>query len=81
MGENFKEKFKKLMEREGLDEDLPELPHYAVRYYPPTGEDLGTSFKLQEFKSRAERDKWYEKTGKAIEKVDGGRTEFFEKKG
>ena len=80
MNENFKEKFKKLMEKEGLEKDLPELPRYAIRYYPPTGEDSGASFKLQEFRSKAERDKWYEKTGKAIEKVDGGRVEFYEER-
>ncbi len=75
MAENLKEKFKKIMKREGLDKGLPELPVFAVRYYPPSKEK---PYRLQDFKTKAERDKWYKTIGKHIEGDQGGRIEFYE---
>ncbi|MBI4992351.1 MAG: hypothetical protein HZB99_03995 [Candidatus Harrisonbacteria bacterium] len=72
------EKFDRLSREQGLEEKLPKLKVYAIRYHPPKGEAPGTKFKIDEFKSEAERKKWYEKEGKAIERVDGGKMEFYE---
>ena len=81
MSDRFIEKrFKELSERLGLEKSLPELPKITAWYHPPKGEVPGTPFKLSDFKSKAERDKWYETTGKAIEVTDGGKMEFREEK-
>ncbi len=69
------EKFKKLMGREGLDKKLPELPVFAVRYYPASKEK---PYRLQDFKTKAERDRWYKEVGENIERIDGGKMEFYE---
>ena len=63
------------MEREGLDKGLAELPVFAVRYHPPSKEK---PYKLQDFKTKAERDKWHETIGRHVEENQGGKIEFYE---
>ena len=69
-----KKKFESLMEKEGMEERLPKLSIPAARYYPLSG----GPFKMKEFKSKTERDKWYQEIGKGIEQEDGGRVEFYD---
>ncbi len=53
---------------------------YAVRYRPAAGGSVGEPFKLDHFASEADRQRWYEKIGRNIEQLDGGKMEFYEEK-
>jgi hypothetical protein len=46
--------------------------YYIVRYHEPSLPEGQSSFIYQQFKTKAERDKWHQETGKEIVRVHGG---------
>lgn len=65
-------KFKEIMKKEGL-EKLTKPLVYVARYQNPQHSE--GPYRLDEFKTKEELDKWYEDVGREIENLYGGKIE------
>lgn len=74
MPENIEKKFEELMKKQGLEKFAK--PNVYVAKLPI--HEGGRPTQIETFKTKEERDKWYETIGREIENVYGAKIEFDE---
>jgi len=62
--------FEGLMKREGLGE-LTKEKFYFVICHDPSSLESGKAYVYDKFRTKAERDKWYEESGREVENLYG----------
>jgi len=71
MSENTERRFKKLLKDQEMEKlDKPKA-YYVVKYYEASLPE-GHSVIYDKFRTKAERDRWYQENGREIVRIHGG---------